>query len=155
MRSDQFGRRSFLGATLAAAAGTVGMPRLADAADWSDAEKANVKVVNDMSAVWTAPVDFDKVGRYLAEDCTYRANETAPPVKGRQAIVDGLRKSLGAATKAQFEILQTFARGPMVVNERIDRFTLPTRSVNWNGVGVFFLKDGLIVEWNDYTVRRL
>ena len=155
MRGDRFGRRAFMGATLAAAAANVGVPGLAGAADWSDSEKANVKAVNDMSAVWTAPVDFDKVGRYLAEDCAYRANETAPPVKGRQAIVDALRKSLGAATKAEFEILQTFARGPIVVNERIDRFSLPTRSVNWNGIGVFFLRDGLIVEWNDYTVRRL
>lgn len=155
MRAGQLGRRSFFAASLAAAAGTLSLPGVASAAEWTDAEKANVKVVNDMSAVWTAPVDFDKVGLYLAEDCTYRANETAPPVKGRQAIVDQLRKMLGTATKAEFEILQTFARGPMVVNERIDRFTLPTRSVNWNGVGVFFLRDGLIVEWNDYTVRRL
>lgn len=155
MSSERFGRRAFLGVTAAAAAGTLGLPGLAGAADWSDAEKANVKVVNAMSALWTAPVDFDAVGRFLAEDCTYRANETAVPVKGRQAIVDALRKSLGAATKAEFEILQTFARGPVVVNERIDRFTLPARSVNWNGVGLFFMRDGLIVEWNDYTVRRL
>ena len=40
---------------------------------------------------------------------------------------------------------------PMVVNERIDRFTsdaLKSRP----GVGVFFLKDGKIVEWYDYTI---
>jgi limonene-1,2-epoxide hydrolase len=155
MDSTQWGRRGFLGAAVASAAAAIALPGVAGAAEWTEDEKANVKVVNDMSAVWTAPVDFDRVGRYLAEDCTYRASETAPPVKGRQAIVDALRKSLGAATKAEFEILQTFARGPMVVNERIDRFTLPTRTVNWNGVGVFFLRAGLIVEWNDYTVRRL
>jgi limonene-1,2-epoxide hydrolase len=41
----------------------------------------------------------------------------------------------------------------MVVNERFDLFTLPTREIKWNGVGVFFLKDGKIAEWSDYTVR--
>ena len=51
-----------------------------------------------------------------------------------------------------FEILDTFARGPMVVNERIDRFSnFPLKS--WHGVGVFFLKDGKIVEWYDYTIQ--
>ena len=106
-----------------------------------------------MCAAWTAPIDFDKIGRFLAEDCSYRASETSAPVKGRQAIVDTLRKMLGSPQKAEFEIVQSFARGPMVVNERFDRFTLPARSIDWNGVGVFWVKNGLIQEWNDYTIR--
>jgi len=147
------GRRRFITAAGAGAGVTLGWPALAGAAEWTTAEKATVKVVNDMCAAWTAPVDFDKVGRFLAEDCSYRATETAAPVKGRHAIVDSLRKALGSSQKAGFEIVQTFARGPMVVNERFDRFTLPARSIEWNGVGVFFVKNGLIQEWNDYTIR--
>jgi limonene-1,2-epoxide hydrolase len=50
-----------------------------------------------------------------------------------------------------FEILDTFARGPMVVNERMDRFS-KFQLKSWHGVGVFFLKDGKIVEWYDYTI---
>ena len=152
-QSEHIGRRTFLAGSALGAAATLALPGLATAADLTDAEKANVKVVNDMCAAWTAPIDFDRIGRFLAEDCTFRASETAAPVKGRQAIVDGLKKMLGSPSKAQFEIVQTFARGPMVVNERIDRFTLPAREINWNGVGVFFLKNGLIAEWSDYTVR--
>ncbi len=147
------GRRHFLTASLVGAAGSLAVPGLASAAEWTQAEKANVKVVNDMCAAWTAPLDFDKIGRFLADDCTFRASETSAPVKGRQAIVDALRKMLGSPEKAVFEIVQTFARGPMVVNERFDRFTLPSRSINWNGVGVFFIKNGLIAEWSDYTVK--
>jgi limonene-1,2-epoxide hydrolase len=150
---ERIGRRRFLTAAGAGAAMTVGLPGLAGAAEWSDAEKANAKVVTDMCAAWTAPIDFDKIGRFLAEDCSFRASETAAPVKGRQAIVDALRKMLGTSQKAGFEIVQTFARGPMVVNERFDRFTLPARSIDWNGVGVFFVKNGLIQEWSDYTIR--
>ena len=50
-----------------------------------------------------------------------------------------------------FEVLETFARGPMVFNERRDRFTGGPLKM-WHGVGVFFLKDGKIVEWYDYTI---
>jgi len=39
----------------------------------------------------------------------------------------------------------------MVFNERIDHFhDLSIKS--WHGVGVFFLRDGKIVEWYDYTI---
>jgi limonene-1,2-epoxide hydrolase len=150
---ERIGRRRFLTTAGAGAALTLGVPGLARAAEWTDAEKANAKVVTDMCAAWTAPLDFDKIGRFLAEDCSYRASETAAPVKGRQAIVETLKKMLGSPSKAGFEVVQTFARGPMVVNERFDRFTLQARSVDWNGVGVFYLKNGLIQEWNDYTIR--
>ena len=40
---------------------------------------------------------------------------------------------------------------PIVFNERIDHFqNLNIKS--WYGLGVFFLRDGKIVEWYDYTM---
>ena len=51
--------------------------------------------------------------------------------------------------------LDTFAKGPLVVNHRIDRFISTTRPLTWEGVGVFFLKDGKIKEWFDYTIRTI
>jgi len=146
-------RRSFLASAGLAAPAAVAVPAFAAAADWTAAEKANVAVVTEMCRTWKAPVDFDKVASFLSDDCVYRATETAPPVKGRQAIVDSLKKMLGTVSKAEFEIVQTFARGPMVVNERFDRFTMPQRSMEWHGIGVFMLKDGKIAEWNDYTIQ--
>ena len=145
-------RRSFLASAGLAAPAAIAVPGLAGAADWTAAEKANVAVVTEMCRTWKAPVDFDKVASFLSDDCVYRATETAPPVKGRQAILDTLKKMLGTVSKAEFEIVQTFARGPMVVNERFDRFTMPQRSMEWHGIGVFMLKDGKIAEWNDYTI---
>jgi len=35
----------------------------------------------------------------------------------------------------------------------LDRFTLPTREINWSGVGVFCLRNGVIAEWSDFTIR--
>lgn len=46
--------------------------------------------------------------------------------------------------------LETWARGPMVINQRIDHFK-DFQIKAWNGTGVFFLKNGRIVEWFDYT----
>jgi limonene-1,2-epoxide hydrolase len=51
----------------------------------------------------------------------------------------------------EFKVLDTFAKGPMVFNERIDSFASGALK-SWHGVGVFFLKDGKIVEWYDYTI---
>jgi len=146
-------RRSFLASAGLAAPAALAVPSVAAAADWTAAEKANVAVVTEMCRTWKAPVDFDKVASFLADDCVYRATETAPPVKGRQAILDSLKKMLGTVSKAEFEIVQTFARGPMVVNERFDRFTMPQRSMEWHGIGVFMVKGGKIAEWNDYTIE--
>lgn len=147
-------RRRFLQAGLTGIAGALALPGSASAADWNAEEAANVKVVNAMCAAWKAPLDFEAIGRFLAADCVFRASETAPPLKGRQAIIDGLRTMLGSPSKAGFEVVQTFARGPLVVNERFDRFTMPSRQVDWNGVGVFLVRNGLIAEWSDYTVKR-
>ncbi|HLK47676.1 MAG TPA: limonene-1,2-epoxide hydrolase family protein [Bryobacteraceae bacterium] len=48
-------------------------------------------------------------------------------------------------------MLDTLAKGPMVFNERIDHFTGGPLK-RWHGVGVFFVKEGKIVEWYDYTI---
>lgn len=146
-------RRAFLTAAGVGAASAFGWARLAVAAELTAAEKANVKIVNDMCAAWAAPLDFDRIGRYLAEDCVFRGSETSPPVKGRQAILDSLKKPLGAAQKAELQVVQTFAKGPIVFNERFDRFTLGERTIDWHGVGVFYVKDGKIAEWSDFTIR--
>jgi limonene-1,2-epoxide hydrolase len=146
-------RRTLLGTAGIGAAAVFGFARTAGAAEWTAAEKANVAVVNDMCRAWAAPLDFDKIGSFLAEDCVFRASETAPAIKGRQAIVDALKKMLGAPSKAEFEVVETFARGPIVFNERFDRFNMPQRNVNWHGVGVFVLKGGKIAEWSDFALR--
>ena len=51
----------------------------------------------------------------------------------------------------RFEVLETFASGPIVINQRRDHFMGGPLKM-WHGVGVFFLRDGKIVEWYDYTI---
>jgi limonene-1,2-epoxide hydrolase len=86
---------------------------------------------------------------FFAETGVYRMTETMPPAVGREAVTARVKTIIDRVDR--FEVLETFARGPMVVNERIDRFSNFTLKT-WRGVGVFFLKDGKIAEWYDYTI---
>ncbi len=119
------------------------------AADMTAAEKANVRVVKDFCASW-ATQDLDKIMSFFAENCAYRVTETAEPVKGREAIRARITPMVPTVNEG-LRIIDTWARGPMVVHERMDR-TISGGMKSWHGVGVFFLKDGKIAEWYDYTI---
>jgi limonene-1,2-epoxide hydrolase len=134
------------GLLLAAGAGR------AEAAEWTAAEKANVKVVNDfLDSV--RPKDMSNLVRYLSPVCVYRMTETLPPDKGYDAITQRLRPLVDSADRIEFQVLATYAAGPIVINHRIDKFTSPTHPLLFEGVGVFFLQGGKIKEWTDYTIR--
>ncbi len=139
-------RRTFLGAGLGvvgAAALGVGVQAAPTAT-----ETANIQVVKDFCAAWPSH-DLNRILSFFADAGSYRMTETMEPTKGREALVARITMIINNVT--QFEILDTWARGPMVVNERIDRFT-NFQLKSWHGVGVFLIKDGKIVEWYDYTI---
>ena len=140
-------RSSFTAAGLGLAV-VAGMGRRADAAEQTATEKANVQVINDFCAAWPSH-DLDRVMSFFAENCAYRVSETQEPNKGRQAVKDRIQSFLGRVQG--FDVIETFAKGPMVFNERHDHFTSGPLKM-WHGVGVFFLRDGKIVEWYDYTI---
>jgi len=119
-----------------------------DAAEWTQAERDNVRTVNEFCAAWPSH-DIDKIMSFFADNGAYRLSERQEPAKGRQAVTDKINSIL--AQVVRFEVIETFAKGPMVFNERIDHFMSgPLRS--WHGVGVFFRIDGKIVEWYDYSI---
>jgi limonene-1,2-epoxide hydrolase len=121
----------------------------AQASGWTDAENANVQVVNDFCAAWPSH-DLERVMSFFADNTAYRVTETQERIKGKEAVRQRIMGFLDRVQ--QFEVHETFAKGPMVFNERIDHFDGgPLKS--WHGVGVFFLKEGKIVEWYDYTIQ--
>lgn len=140
-------RRMFLASGLGVAAAT-GLARSASAAEPSAMEKANIQIVKDFCAAWPSH-DLDKILAFFPDNGAYRMTETMEPAKGRDALTARIKTIINNVN--QFEILDTWARGPMVVNERIDRFS-NFQLKSWHGVGVFFVKDGKIVEWYDYTI---
>jgi len=140
-------RRMFLASGLGVAAAT-GLAPSAEAAEPSATEKANMQIVKDFCAAWPSH-DLEKILAFFPDNGAYRMTETMEPAKGREALTARIKTIINNVN--QFEILDTWARGPMVVNERIDRFS-NFQLKSWHGVGVFFVKDGKIVEWYDYTI---
>ena len=122
-------------------------------ADWTAEQKANVKLVNDFCASWSTR-DLKQILPRLADDCIYRMSETTPAVTGHAGINERLGSWMPSSDLGiEFKILDTFAVGPMVMNHRIDSFKSTTRPLTWEGVGVFFVNDGKIKEWSDYTIK--
>src|SRR5262249_34090686 len=121
------------------------------AAELTPAEQANLKLVTDFCAAWSTR-DMARILPFLADDCVYRMTETAPPVNGHDGVVQRLKQWLDDASLVEFKILDAKVSGPIVITHRIDRF-LTKQPLTWEGVGVFFVKDGKIKEWSDYTMR--
>jgi limonene-1,2-epoxide hydrolase len=140
-------RRLFLSTGLGAAA-LAGLGPAAAAAQPTAVEQANIQIVKDFCAAWPSH-DLDRILSFFAENGAYRMTEAMEPAKGRTALTGRIKTIINNVD--EFEILDTWARGPMVINERIDRFSNFVLK-SWRGVGVFFLQDGKIVEWYDYTI---
>ena len=141
-------RRSFLAAGAGAMA-LAGMSRSAIAAEPTPDEQANVRLVNDFCAAWPSH-DLDKLMAFFADDGAYRMTETTELADGRDAVSARIQTILNNVDR--FDVLDTFARGPMVINERIDYFS-DFALKTWHGVGVFFIREGKIVDWYDYTIE--
>ena len=142
-------RRSVLMGALGAAA-FFGAAGVASAAQATDAEKANVKLVTDFVNAMSAK-DLNKALTMFADDGVYRVTETAMPVTGP----DGVRSRLAMLieqSQVDWTIHESWAKGPMVINHRTDKFVNPTRPLTWEGVGVFFISNGKIKEWHDFTI---
>ena len=139
-------RRALLTGGLGVAALAMAAP--ADAAEPTAAERANMRIVEEFCAAWPSH-DLERILAFFADNGVYRMTETMEPARGREALKTRISTIINNVTR--FEILDTWARGPMVVNERIDTFA-NFQLKSWRGVGVFFLRDGKIVEWFDYTI---
>jgi len=144
-------RRAFLGAAGLGAGALFGVASRAAAADPSPAEQANIKIVKDFCAAWSTR-DLAKILPHLSDDCVYRMTETTPPANGHDGVIQRLGTWVKDSSLIEFRILDSMAAGPIVINHRIDRF-LTAQPLTWEGVGVFFVKDGKIKEWSDYTIR--
>jgi limonene-1,2-epoxide hydrolase len=144
----RFTRGHFVGSGVAAA---LALSRGVAAAEPTAAEKANLALVTDFCASF-AGRDMSRISAYLADNCVYRVTETAAPLKGQDAVAR-IRMYVERSTRIEFKILESWAKGAIVVNERIDSFEPPPPRSPFHLTGVFFVKDGKIAEWTDYGIR--
>jgi limonene-1,2-epoxide hydrolase len=145
-------RRTLLGlggmATLAA-----GFAGRADGAELTSAEQANAKLVTDFCAAWPAR-DIETLMPYVADNVSYRITETTPAIVGRAAFHDRIKGILDRLTSIEFRVVETMAKGPLVLNERRDTLVSAQGTRRFHAVGMFFLVDSKIVEWTDYIIKE-
>ncbi len=127
------------------------LPLALTAAEPTAAEKANLDLVTRFCEAF-ATRDMAKITAFLSPDVVYRLTDTVPAVKGPEAIAR-IKAYVDRSTAIDFKILDSWTRGSVVVNERIDAFTRAEGNVAYHLTGVFVVKDGKIVEWSDYSIR--
>ena len=137
--------RGGLGAGVLLGGGTTAA---AQAGQQTDAERANIRIVNDFCAAF-AKHDLERIGSFLADNAVWRGDNgsfaTNMPAVGRDAILARIKRFLDRIVA--FEVVQSWASGTVVVNERFDRF-MPPRTLHLTGI--FYMKDGKILEWTDF-----
>lgn len=121
------------------------------AADLSPVEKSNLDVVTRFCESF-ATRDMAKISAFLSPDVVYRITDNVPAAKGADALAR-IKSYVERSTAVDFKILDSWARGSVVVNERIDSFTRSDGNVAYHLTGVFVVKDGKIVEWSDFSIR--
>ena len=121
------------------------------AAEPTAAEKANLDVVNQFCAAWKSR-DAAKIGAFLHDTCVVRftaSRDEAKPVLGRQGVTDQIGKYL-AGGPIEFLVQESYVKGPLVINRRVDTVTMASGKRDIQVVGVFFLRGGKIKEWLDF-----
>jgi limonene-1,2-epoxide hydrolase len=108
----------------------------------------SLSVVNEFLRA-AAARDYDTALALVSEDVEYQ-NMMLPAVHGKAAMVQTLEALLALCSHSEWEVLREVAAGPLVMNERVDRFTLDGVTTALPVAGVFELRDGLIAVWHDY-----
>ena len=125
----------------------------AQAAEPTAAEKANLDLVTQFCAAWKSR-DAAKIGAFLHDDCVVRFTATrdeSKPVLGRQGVTDQVGKYLAGAS-IEFLVQESYAKGPLVINRRVDTVASPKGKQDIAVVGMFYLRGGKIKEWLDFEV---
>ena len=110
----------------------------------------NDAIITAFVKEYDAPApDATRLASYLTEDAVYH-NIPMAPITGRDKIAAALGGMASQFTSCGWEVKHQVASGDVVMNERIDRFTIGGKEVEIPVMGTFVLRDGKIAEWRDY-----
>jgi len=153
-------RRTFLPASLAGALAAAAVPRKLFAAEMSDEEKANVKLITDMveafdSAAALVPPSANALRTFFTDDCAFRFRPTdLIATRSFGAVEETMKRVTANGEKVHQQLLERFAKGPVVVIEKLNHFVTPEKTRTSHVIAVFLMKDGKIVEWTEYFISR-
>jgi limonene-1,2-epoxide hydrolase len=111
-----------------------------------------VRITTDFCKAWEQG-DPQTLANFLAEDCLVRLSAATPVIVGRQAALDRFTSALSTSTmRWEINVVETFAKGPIVVNERHDRGKSGAGVTLYLVAGLFVMKDAQIKEWTDFML---
>jgi limonene-1,2-epoxide hydrolase len=151
-------RRTFLPTSFLGALVMSALPKVLQASETTDGEKANLKVVTDMVATWdivaaSDPLDLARLSPYFADDCAFRLRPTdSTPTRGLEVVEAAIKRGTVNGQKIHHELLERFAKGPIVVTEKLNQFIAAEKTRTSHVVAVFLIKDGKIAEWTEYFI---
>ena len=105
-------------------------------------------VVQAFCDAWGAR-DIDAIVASFTEDAVYH-NIPMDPVAGPEAIRAFIEGFTAGVDKIEFRMLNVTSAGNVVMNERVDVFTYPDKTIELPVAGVFEVRDGKIAAWRDY-----
>ena len=125
-----------------------------EAAEMSVTEKTNVKLVNDFLKGWAArDATGVKLAEFVSDDVTIQPQQEKAAVTGKAAVIVAFDDYLAKGRRWDIKVLETFAKGPVVTNSRLDASHYPGQKGHGRPVvGVFIVQDGKIKQWSDYRV---
>ena len=93
--------------------------------------------------------DIDAAIALLHPDVEYD-NVPIGPVRGRAAVRSILEPITARSDEVRWPVSRRAEAGPVVFNERVDRFRSGDRWIEIAVAGVWEVHDGLITLWRDY-----
>lgn len=112
-----------------------------------------IDVVRKFCAAWSDNAGTSQLTAFLTDDAVYH-NIPMAPVTGRRAIANNIdsfiRPGPPGIKSIQFRVINIAANGPVVMTERVDRFSLPHKAFELPVMGTFEVRDGKISAWRDY-----
>jgi limonene-1,2-epoxide hydrolase len=111
-------------------------------------QKSPLEIVNEFCAAWKRG-NIDELMSFFAEDAIYH-NVPVPPMQGKAAIREAFLGFAKLMDGIELFMVRTAANGPVVFNERIDRFTWKGKQLDLPVAGVFEVHDGKITLHRDY-----
>ncbi|MER7505064.1 nuclear transport factor 2 family protein [Nonomuraea pusilla] len=110
----------------------------------------NGTIIRDFLGLF-AHMDATELAPYLDQDIVFE-NYGSPVVKGRDLVVSLWAEVFSTLERVEFTTLHQAVNDDIVIAEQIHGLALPDRPLALiKNVAVYRLRDGLIVEWRDYT----
>jgi|TARA_B100000315_G_scaffold241083_1_gene261594 limonene-1,2-epoxide hydrolase len=108
----------------------------------------NEQIIRDFIAAWSN-LNADELVSYFTEDGVYH-NMPTDPVAGQENLRGFIGAFLANWEKTDWEVLNLFSQGDVVMAERVDRTVAGGKPVDLPCCGVFEMRDGKIAVWRDY-----